>query len=101
MRPEHKVHHDKCQWVAAPRQLVRTITWTSCNVLRPQLLDMEKQQHQNPGGKGPAGGTSQGAVEGVAPKDTDLDEIREKFRIVKVRARRYGPWRGCYGQRDV
>ncbi len=46
---------------------------------------MEKQQHQNPGGKSTAAGAGQGAAEGPAPKDTDLDEIREKFRIVKVR----------------
>ena len=46
---------------------------------------MEKQQHQNPGGKGTAASGGQGVAEGPAPKDTDLDEIREKFRIVKVR----------------
>ena len=46
---------------------------------------MEEQQHQHPGGKGASATAGQGAIEGPAPKDTDLDEIREKFRIVKVR----------------
>lgn len=50
-----------------------------------QLVDMEKQQHQHPGSKVIPGSGGQGAAAGPAPKDTDLDEIREKFRIVKVR----------------
>ncbi len=44
---------------------------------------MEKEQHQHPGSK-TAADASRSSEEGPAQKDVDLDEIREKFRIVKV-----------------